>query len=251
MYTNSVNMHHEDNFKQKLDLAIQKRPSLTGKKLWIDITVYSLLISVIVSLYYFLQQGTFSIRIANRMIGDVSMLLMGLSMALSGLCYYWNFADHFIVYRKQLGVIGFIYALIHTIIALFFLPRSLPFLVRYLEPDNILMFTTALIAIVIYLGMVIISTKKVIQILGGLLWRRLLRIGYIAYFLSVLHFALVGYDRWLEWLTGKDEKLLPHFGLIIFMYGSAVLVLRIILWISHINKSPATIESHEKNSLSF
>lgn len=231
-------MSHEEIFQQKLSKELEKKPNIYPHSLWKDIIIYSVLITIIISLYYFVQRGSFSLYTANRVLADVSLLLIGLSFALSGICYYWNFADHFIIYRKQLGVVGFGYAVIHSLISIF-LPHAQPFLLYYLQSDNLIGFISALIALIIYIGMIIVSTKYIIQQIGGQMWRKLLRVGYIAYFFSILHFGIQIYPSWLLWLTGKGTTLLPPFSLFVFLSGMAVILLRIFLWISLAHKKPA------------
>ena len=160
------------------------------------------------------------------------MLLIGLSFALSGICYFWNFADHYIIYRKQLGVVGFGYVFLHGILSLFFLPEYQPVLFYYLEKETILAFLFALIAMVIYAMMIIISTKTMIQKIGGHTWRMLLRVGYIAYAFSLVHMWLNNYTFWLRYLSGQGKSPLPSFGLLTFLAGIVVIILRIAVWIS-------------------
>lgn len=230
-------MSHEEIFQQKLSVELAKKPNIQPYSLWKDIIIYSVIITIVVSLYYFAQRGSFSLYTINRVLADVSLLLIGLSFALSGICYYWNFADHFIIYRKQLGVVGFVYAVMHTLIS-FFLPHAQPFLLYYLQPDNLVGFISAVIAFIIYAGMIMVSTKYVIQHIGGQMWRKLLRVGYIAYFFSILHFGIKIYPSWLLWFTGRESTILPPFSLLTFLVGVAVILLRIFLWISLAHKKP-------------
>lgn len=243
-------MLQEDSFKKKLETALQRSPSSSENKLWVDVALYSVIILVVVCLYYFVQQGNFTYRITNRAIADVGMLLIGLSMALSGLCYFWNFADRFIIYRKHLGVAGFAYALAHSVLSLFFMPEYFPFPDYYLEQNNLLSFLSALTALLIYAGMTLISNRYAIKELGGKIWRNLLRIGYIAYFLTIIHFGLRGYPFWLRWFIGQSDTVFPSFGLIVFTFGTAVLLIRIALWFALIQKkNSVTIETNEASSI--
>ena len=246
-------MPHEEKFQEKLEVALAQKPAKTPPSLWKDTIIYSIFIFIVVSLYYFVQRGQYNFIIANRVSGDVGILLIGLSFALSGICYYWNFADHFIMYRKQLGVVGFSYAVIHSLISLFFLPEAKPILLYYLQSENLLEFTSAVVAIGIYTGMVIVSTKYVVHQIGGTMWRKLLRVGYIAFALSIFHFGIQSYPYWLNWLIGNSTTLFPSFGLIIFVFGIAVIVLRIFLWISlsHKKTAPAPSQNEQTHTGTF
>ena len=241
-------MPEELRYEQKLKAALKKTPVKKESTLWFAISIYSIFIFIIVALYYFVQQGTFTFRIANRAIADVGMLLIGLSMALSALCYFWDFADSFIIYRKHLGLAGFAFALGHSVLSLFFMPQLFPFPQYYLEQKNMLSFSTALVSLIIYTIMALISNRFAIQELGGKLWRNLLRIGYIAYFLTIIHFGVRGFPYWLRWLNGQSDNVFPSFGLITFVFGISVLFLRIALLIARLNTNTATINGDGKNN---
>src|SRR3990167_10965266 len=167
-------MHEETTFDQKLQKLNETQKPTSGMRLWSDIILYSLILFIVVSSYYFIQRGSYDFGIFNQVLSNVGMLLIGLSFALSGICYFWNFADHYIIYRKQLVVVGFAYVILHGLISLFFIPENAPILFYYLEKETILAFISAFIAISIYTMMVIVSTDSMIHKLGGHTWRILL-----------------------------------------------------------------------------
>ena len=218
--------------QEKLDEHLQKHQAPQESKLWFDVAIYSLFLFVVISLYYFASRGNYDTRIANRVIADISMLLIGLSMMLSSVCYFWNFADKYIIYRKHLGIAGFAYAMAHSLLSLFFMPKVFPFPEYYLSERNIFPFICALISLIIFTVMTIISNKFAIHELGGSLWRKLLRVGYIAYALAIIHFGLKGAPYWWSWLIGKSENIVPSFSMYIFLFGCIVIYLRIKLFIA-------------------
>lgn len=231
-------MHPEVHIQEKLNQSIKNNPPPSLYKLWWDITLYSLVIFIIISLYLFATQGKYDLRSFSRATANVGVILIGLSFMLSGLCYFWNFADHFIIYRKQLGVIGFLYTLIHAAVVLF---RSAS--LNVLIPTSIsnardIALISAEIAIIMYIGMILVSTKFVIHEIGGQRWRQFLRAGYIAFILSLIHMYFQGSSFWLSWLTGKSSAIFPSIGLLVFLFGMGVVVLRIRLWFATHKKTP-------------
>lgn len=228
LYTNY--MHPEIQIQEKLNEQIKSNPPPKPHNLWFDIGMYSLVIFIIISLYIFATQGTYDLRAFSRATANVGIILIGLSFMLSGLCYFWNFADHFIIYRKQLGVIGFIYALMHTSVVLYHAGTTQILIPTSLTRYGDIALISAEIAIIIYVGMTIISTQTVIHEIGGQRWRQLLRWGYIGLILSLLHMFIKGSYEWLSWLTGKSVGMFPAIGLLIFIFGIAVILLRIKLW---------------------
>ena len=241
-------MHEETTFDQKLQKIEETQKPSSGMRLWSDIIVYSLVLFIVVSSYFFIQRGSYDFGIFSQVLSNVGMLLIGLSFALSGICYFWNFADHFIIYRKQLGVVGFGYVFTHGIFSLFFLPEYRPILFYYLEKETIVAFLFALIAIMIYIMMIVISTKTMIQKIGGHTWRMLLRVGYIAYAFSLVHMWLNSYPFWLRYLSGQGRSPLPSFGLLTFLEGILVIILRIAVWISTSKKIIQTPPSQSQLS---
>ncbi|CAN5129328.1 hypothetical protein BH09PAT2_BH09PAT2_01780 [soil metagenome] len=235
-------MHPEVHIQEKLNEALKTKPAPSMWKLWIDVSLYSLLMFALISAYYFATRGGYDLRAASRAIADVGVFLIGLSFMLSGLCYFWNFADHFIIYRKQLGVIGFIYVATHGLIVLL-RSRTLDVLIpSSLTGPSDIAIMCAEIAVIMYLGMIIISTKTVIHEIGGQRWRQLLRYGYIAFTLSLIHFIIRDYGTWLAWLMGTSSNIFPPVGLLVFLFGLSVLILRIRLWIAlHLKKAPTPI----------
>jgi len=220
--------------KLKHSLAKRKLPP-SDKRLYGETFVYSLIVLAVITAYYFVTRPEYDFRAFNRGIADLSFLLMGISLILSSVCYFWDFADHFIIYRKHLGLIGFGYMALHVAISLFYTSYQ-PFLLYYLKDTQILSFSAALTATGIFSLMAVISNRFSIHKIGPHRWRLIMRIGYIAYAMAVLHFALRGWPYWMLWLSGKSTSFFPSFGLLIFVFGSIVLLMRVVLFIAVFNK---------------
>lgn len=207
--------------------------------LWRNTIIFSIVLTVFAAVYYYFYRGTFSVSIANRTLGDVAVILIGLSFILSSICYFWNFADHLIIYRKQLGIVGFVYALIHALVIVFYLDPIFTNFASYLEQPNFLAYSLGLAAILMFAGMTAISINALMHKIGGKLWRELLQAGYIAYVFSIIHFVLLSYPFWIRWFTER-RTFLPPFGLLTALFGILVILMRITLMIHKI--------THEKNN---
>lgn len=178
--------------------------------------------------YAFFQTGGLGIVAVSAALAQTAFLLIGLSMVLSSICYFWNFADTKIIYRKYLGLSGFAFALTHGIIALWFLP-GVSFL-DYFKQNNIMPFTFGVLALFIYSMMALISNKYAITKLGGNFWRLLLRLGYLAYAYTIIHFALRSSSQWMQWVA--SPRSLPPMSLLLFLFGLGVIILRLALFLS-------------------
>jgi DMSO/TMAO reductase YedYZ heme-binding membrane subunit len=183
---------------------------------------------------------------------------MSLSFALSGLTYFWDFVDTKIVYRKHLGVVGLAYGFVHGGISLGF------YLYDYFVRDVLLLgsdfnvgtvwiyfglpvsnwvaFISAIIAIVYFMLMASISNRYGPLVLGGQLWRKVLRFGYFAMFLIFIHESIKNYTSWGSWYTNifVGGTLIPPLSLI-----SGVILIAIFILRGSLELSVRT--SHKKN----
>lgn len=225
----------EHNIEKKLQSQISLRPLHSEKRLWIETFIYSFILLLVISGYYFIAGGTFSARILNRVIADLTFILIGISLVLSSVCYFWDFADKFIIYRKHLGLVGFAYLLVHIALSVFLSDYS-PFPGYFLEDKRIAGFMAALAATIIFVGMTLISNKFAIHEIGPKRWRHLMRFGFVAYVFALYHFGAKGMQYWLPWFVGEGKSIFPSFGMMSFAFGSVVVILRIALWIATAGK---------------
>jgi len=216
-------------FVQRHEEIIKKLKPYSYGRLWLNAFVFSIFIFIINSLYLFLRRGDYDLFIANKALATSSLMLIGFSLALSGLCYFWDFVDTKIIYRKHLGLIGFFLAGAHVIVSGFFLSNK--FTAAWFESKKISMLFGGL-ALLVFLAMAAISNRYLIHELGGKYWRAFMRFGgYLAFIFIILHFSLLKYPEWLKWLsTGKP--FLPPLSLIGVIFGLAVIVLRLALWLA-------------------
>jgi len=229
-------MPAELNIQSKLENHLKYSPLPREVRLWGETMAYSIILFIVVSGYYFVTSGSFTEKVLNRAVGDVALLMIGLSLILSSVCYFWDFADKYIIYRKHLGLVGVGYLLFHIIFSFTFSSYT-PFPGYYFEDKRIASFIAALIATLIFFGMAIISNRHAIHEIGPARWRKLMRLGYLAFPLVLFHFGTKGMPYWIPWLTGKSDALFPSFGLIVFLFGSVVILLRIALWFSTMKKT--------------
>lgn len=198
--------------------------------------LFSLGVFLFTTLYVSLERGAFTLGVVNKASAHTAFILIGISFALSSICYFWNFLDSKIVYRKDIGLSGFAFAMAHGIISFWFLPNRFPFPEYYLASENILSFIFAVSALLIYAVMAAISNHFATHILGGVLWRYLLRLGYVAYVYTILHFALQEYEEWIGWFAHR-ETVIPPSSFFLFLFGMLIILLRISLWIALLRKA--------------
>jgi DMSO/TMAO reductase YedYZ heme-binding membrane subunit len=241
-------------FAKRFDEIVKKR----GVTLPAQLSFHTAWVSALVFIfcYWYLsvtEAATLSVT-ANKAAADTAMILIGLSFALSGLCYFWNVVDTKIVYRKYLGLAGFAFCLGHAVMSLIFYlylkPRgyeSNPIFILDHQWDfgsfvvsNLYAFISAVIALVIFAMMAAISNQYAIVELGGVWWRRLLRVGYIAYVFTALHFLIKNIPEWMIFFRA-DTVTPPPLNFCIFLLVCGVIGLRLALWYSLRKKTRAAL----------
>ncbi len=187
--------------------------------------LFSMFILFATFVYNVMAMDTMSLRVWNRSFTDAGMILVGISFALSGLCYFYDIFDTKILYRRDLGLNGFYFIALHSVYS-FALNKFTPWY-RYFESDRVLSFSLALISLLIFFMMALISNAYVPKKLGAHRWRILLRIGYFAYVLGVVHAGLWSYEDWVMW-WGSPK--VPPMSLVVSVLVLGVVILRIFLW---------------------
>ena len=210
------------------EITVKIKP-IKSWKLLFNTLIFSGFIFFISSLYLFARRGNYNLFIANKAFATVSLILIGLSFALSGLCYFWNFVDTKIIYRKFLGLVGFAFAIIHIIITLNFLP--------YKFASHKISVIFGVLALFIFAILTVISNRFTSFELGNKRWRIILRYGgYLAFIFIIIHVVLLKYPEWIRWSTTM-KPLLPPLSLLGIIFALAVIILRIALFISIYKKN--------------
>lgn len=190
---------------------------------WKNIIFFSFTTIPFFSLYYIgtAYKSVSSIEMILKGFTNTGYLLIGLSLLLGPLGKFWNYFDKFLTYRKQLGIIGFIYILMHGAIGtmIYVLPN----------PDILInnYWGVALGIISLYLLFICyaISEIVVIKLLGAKKWRRLLRyMSYTAFILGTIHIYLAKLIVWQNYVN--SDILFPPLSLILFSFGVFVLCFR-------------------------
>jgi DMSO/TMAO reductase YedYZ heme-binding membrane subunit len=195
---------------------------------WRSIIFFSFTTIPFFSVYYIgtAYKSVPAVEMVLKGFTNTGYLLIGLSLLLGPLGKFWNYFDKFLTYRKQLGIIGFLYVLIHGVVGtiIYVLPN----------PDILInnYWGVALGVISLYLLFICyaISEIIVIKILGPKKWRRLLRyISYTAFILGTMHIYLTKVTVWQNYVN--SDILFPPLSLILFSFGIFVLGFRFYVFI--------------------
>jgi len=214
---------------------VKKVGVISENKLYIRVIVFSLFI---LALTYFYLTNQDARSPLNKAVADTSIILIGLSMLLTSLCYFWDFVDTKIIYRKHLGLVGFAYAIFH--VALSYSGVLSLFKIETWQKGTYWPLFTGAIALGIFSVMALISNKYAGIKLGGVGWRNTLRTGYAAVALIWLHVFLLKSARIVSWYN-DGMKTPASTGLIVLVFMAIVIIMRVLLWISLWEKSRTSV----------
>ena len=229
-------------FAKRHEEIIKKITPPSQLRMWLNTFAFGFLVFAAGALYLFARRGVFDLYIANKALAVDALVLIGLSLALSGLVYFWDFVDTKIIYRKFLGLAGFGLAGLHVIISLFLLPEKLGFKELWEHPVSMSFGAAALL---IFIMMAAISNKYAFHQLGSKRWRTLLRLGYWAFIFVLVHLSILKYGDWAKWF-GSFDPILPPLSLLAIIFGVAVIILRLALWFSIRKKQKSLSNGDER-----
>jgi DMSO/TMAO reductase YedYZ heme-binding membrane subunit len=196
-------------------------------KMWRHSWFLALVVFTFFLFYVNFEAGAWSLQIVSNAVAATAAMMIGSSFALSGFCYYWDFLDSKIGYRKYLGLVGFWLALVYSMMLLFVDPARYFF--GFFENLASYDFVFGLTAMSILTLMAVISNTTAMKILGPKNWRRILRLGYLAYFLLVLRAYDLEKMIWFDWLERFDSLPPPRLvvagvalGVILFRFSMIV-----------------------------
>lgn len=195
--------------------------------LWIHSILFATIIYVLLAEYIFIQKGYLNIFFLNEAVGGTASIMIGLSFAFSGFCYYFDFLDTKIAYRKYFGLVGFWCAFLYTIVLSLLYPQKYIFgLSHHVWSVDILF---GGIALIIFAVMAIVSTRSIMMRLGVHNWRRILRLGYLALVLLIIRAVIVEGSIWRVWFA-RPYSLPPlrlvgtAFAVIVLFFRGSMLV---------------------------
>lgn len=167
-------------------------------RLWRNTAFVAALTFLFFMVYVALLDKTFTLAAWSKCVAGTSGLLFAYSLSLSTLGYYFDALDSKIIYRKYLGMMGYFFALLYCFILLIINPDR--YLYGFFENFWSADFVFGLGAMVIFTIMAVISNNRLMELLGPIRWRNILRLGYLAFFLLVLRAMILEGDLWHTWL---------------------------------------------------
>lgn len=216
-------------FVERHNQIVQKLKPASPFSLWLRTIIFSWIVFGLCLGYLFLRSNRISTFNVNQAAANASVFLIGLSFLLSSVCYFFDFADTKIIYRKHLGIIGFSFALAHVVFVVVVLQEMFPFVEWF--TTRALTASLGLVATIIFTFMTLISNAYAARELGGVVWRASLRYGgYAALIFVWFHAVLTSFDRWWGWALKPSG--LPPLGLLGAVFTIVVLLARVVLFLA-------------------
>lgn len=146
--------------------------------------------------------------------------MLGISFGISLAVRYLNAPKKLFDYRREFGLVGYLYSLGYTLAIMSQSPHQYfgDFPMRLLTLPTML----GIIAIAILTVMFLISNRIAVTSLGFRRWKRVMRLGYAAYAALVIRAILVEGETWLAWLA--EPAGLPPPRLVLSIFASVVIV---------------------------
>lgn len=183
------------------------------------------------SFYLFFRRGYYDLYIANKSFAGVSAILLGIVLLIGPGSRMFSFPDRYVQYRKELGIIAFFLALIHSLVSFFFLPLKFP-LAKYLATLN-WPFIFGLAAIIILIAIFAISNNRARTAIGRERWWRLQYWGVrVVFILVVFHVFIMKWEGWVAWykVGGGKELVRPEWpgaGILVAWFMAFVAFIRL------------------------
>ena len=204
---------------------------------WMVAMLASGTIFAVLSLYLFLRRGYYNLYIANKAFGSAGFMVIAIVLLIGPLSRLYQRFDPWIIYRKELGIVGFIAALAHTIISLFLLPDKfqLASFFKFVSFNRGLVpFLFGITSILVFCILTVMSFDTVIRRMNKEVWWRWQYRGVrIAAILLFLHLVVMKYPGWISWYAkgGSDELIGPYMppgSIIAGSFGLFVLLVRLV-----------------------
>jgi hypothetical protein len=208
-------------------------------RMWVKTIMFSIITGFVWCLYIALERGV-DAYLFNRLTATMAIFLIMLSLGLASTSYFDKRFVRFIGYRMYLGVGGFFFGLTHALLSIyfyFFVESEKPAyqfdkqweIIGNITVPNQLAFLFGVSAILVFGLMALISMKRFIIIIGGVVWRKMLRYyGFFGLIAVLLHFLIKNFHKWIN--INDWNNYIPPSNLILFIIGVMVLILRIRLW---------------------
>ncbi len=173
--------------------------------------------------YAVVRYGVEGLSSFNKSLATSTLFLLGIVLLLGPLSRLFAIFDHFLKYRKELGIMTFFTGAAHVYLSMFPLARRGPFGFYQSQPISAYAGLTGLIIMVFLL---FLSNAAIERAIGTRLWWKLQYWGARLAFVAIaFHMIVLKYSGWSPWFA--DKSSLPPLALLATVFAVFVLVVRL------------------------
>ena len=172
----------------------------------------ALVLTVFYGGYYIIQRtymfhappGIDAFYVPDKVIAVVGMTLLAFTFLIGPIYRYFDAFDYLLEYRKEIGIVGGVFALFHPVMAYFFLPLTFP---QSEIPLTSVTYGAGLAGSLVVIFLIFISYENAKILLGPSRWWLLHRFGLrLVILFAVIHFFCIEWSTWVQWLTQSAGK---------------------------------------------
>lgn len=225
------------------DQTIHSRSAIKGS-LWV--LVFALAYAIVrYNIARDVPYDQLPLYIGNKAMAMGTVIIIGLSFALGPLAHFWpGTFTRFTPLKKSYGLIGFAVAAVHAIMSLILLSPAyysrLYLASGKLTANGELTMLLGILAFVVFATVAATSLPGVASTMQPDQWKRMMRLGYLAYFLVLLHVGIMGWGGW--WRASSWQWGLASISLVSCFVIVVVMCLR--LFVAGSKKEPTAHLDH-------
>lgn len=167
--------------------------------------------------------------VPNKVIASVAVMMLAFVFLIGPIVRYFDKFDHWLNYRKEIGIVGGFLAIVHGIISAWFVPAKFS-LAGLFSPEQYQTTLAGLVGVLLLSALIVISLKKMIEKIGGSRWWFLQRWGLrLIILFTLLHIIPMKWAGWQKWfLTGVPQTPeLAH----PWMTPASILITLFLVWV--------------------
>lgn len=197
-------------------------------------------LATILSAYLLFRRGYFfdapptadMLFVPNKVIAGTGMTILAFTFLIGPIARYFDRFDNLLQLRKEIGIVGGFFALMHAFVSYFFLPLKFP--QKSLDFFE-LSFGAGFLGAILLIFLFILSFKSIIARMEGRKWWFLQRWGLrLVIAFTLIHVFVMKWEGWVKWLKdgGKvtaelANPWLPGAGILVSMFIAWVVIVRL------------------------
>ncbi len=168
--------------------------------------IIALALTVFLGFYLFIRRGYLfdapptadPFYVPNKAIASAGMILLAFTFLIGPIARYFDRFDHWVSYRKELGIVAAFLLFVHGIGSYLWLPLKYP---REYLFDGPFIFGAGFLGVFVLLFLFVISFKKAIEFFGAGRWWFLQRWGLrLVVIFTLIHVYGMKWQGWWKWI---------------------------------------------------